>query len=264
VIPVRGRTRHRIRYAPTLLAPPCSRNLIGVLIWRNAPPMLVSHVCRFIYLKTIKTAGTSVELYFEPFCVDPKTWQGELHGRGELVSDYGIVGARGSEARFETGGVTWYNHMPASEATAKLPPEIWNSYYRFCVVRDPWDKVVSQFWYHLSPSDRTALSRCEFSAVRLALSNWLQTGRLPIDWQIYTLNGKLAVADTIRYENLLPDMERLCRRLEIPWQQRRLGRYKSGYRPRCESARDYFDDAAAMQIRAAFEWEFANLGYSPA
>ncbi|MCU1329217.1 MAG: hypothetical protein JWN34_4587 [Bryobacterales bacterium] len=224
--------------------------------------MLVSHVCRFIYLKTIKTAGTSAEIYFEPFCVDPKAWQGALHGRGELVSDFGIVGARGSEARSASGGVTWYNHMTASEAVARLSPEIWNSYYRFCLVRDPWDKVVSQFWYHLSPSRRAALSRGEFSIVRQALSNWLETGRLPLDRHIYTLNDKLAVDDTIRYENLVPDMERLCRRLGIPWQPRRLGMYKSGYRLRQELARDYFDDAAGAQIRTAFAWEFENLGYS--
>ena len=224
--------------------------------------MLVSHVCRFIYLKTIKTAGTSVEVYFEPFCIDPKAWQGELHGRGELVSEFGIVGARGSEGRPATSGITWYNHMPASEAAAKLPAEIWNSYYRFCIVRDPWDKVVSQFWYHLSPSERTALAGSAFSMVRSALGKWLETGRLPIDRQIYTLDGKLAVDEMIRYENLLPDMERLCRRLGIPWQPQRLGKYKSFYRPRQEPARDYFDDAAAVQIRAAFAWEFEYLGYS--
>ena len=30
--------------------------------------MLISHPKRFIYTKTVKTAGTSVEVYFEPWC----------------------------------------------------------------------------------------------------------------------------------------------------------------------------------------------------
>lgn len=230
---------------------------------KTAPPMLVSHVCRFIYLKTIKTAGTSVELYFEPFCVDPRSWRGDEHGRAELVSDFGIVGARDS-TRFATSAATWYNHMPAGAVAAKLPAEVWSTYCRFCVVRDPWDKVVSQFWYQQPPSDRTALSHAEFSAVRHAFGDWLKTGRLPIDRQIYTQNDELAVDYTVRYETLLADMERLCRRLAIPWQSQRFGRYKSGYRPRPELAREYFNTAAATRIRAAFAWEFKNLGYSEA
>ena len=49
--------------------------------------MLISHICRFIYLKTRKTAGTSVEIYFEPFCVDPKSYGGERHNTEPEVSE---------------------------------------------------------------------------------------------------------------------------------------------------------------------------------
>jgi hypothetical protein len=70
--------------------------------------MLISHVRQFIYLKTRKTAGTSVEIYFEPYCVDPRHYHGEEHERKGAVSDWGIVGAR-RQASLQT----WYNHMPA-------------------------------------------------------------------------------------------------------------------------------------------------------
>ncbi len=222
--------------------------------------MLVSHVCRFIYLKTIKTASTSVEMYFEPYCVDPAAWMGEEHERRELISDYGIVGARGA-AQFTPEHPTWYNHMPASELAAQLPAKVWDTYTRFCVVRNPWDKVVSQFWYHQTPSDRAALARGDFSTARQALTNWLKTGRLPLDRSVYTLGDDLAVQHTIRYENLLPEVEAMCRRLGIPWQPQRFGRYKSGYRPRPELARDYFDSAAAERIRELFAWEFRKFLY---
>jgi hypothetical protein len=70
--------------------------------------MLVSHEKKFIYIKTIKTAGTSVEMALQPCCM-PK---------GGVVTEWtdcsetktGIVGARGPNAHSQL----WWNHMPAS------------------------------------------------------------------------------------------------------------------------------------------------------
>ena len=36
--------------------------------------MLVSHARKFIYTKTLKTAGTSVEVFLEPYCRPPAKW----------------------------------------------------------------------------------------------------------------------------------------------------------------------------------------------
>lgn len=86
--------------------------------------MLVSHTHRFIYTKTVKTAGTSVEAYFEPLCMPPGTW--DLSGpREETVTETGIVGYRGP-TRPGTAPV-WYNHMPAAEIRTRLGSETWNA-----------------------------------------------------------------------------------------------------------------------------------------
>jgi hypothetical protein len=53
--------------------------------------MLVSHQRKFIYTKTVKTAGSSVESYFEPYCISPEEYP--LHRPGELhESEQGIIG----------------------------------------------------------------------------------------------------------------------------------------------------------------------------
>ena len=51
--------------------------------------MLVSHRYKFIYTKTRKTAGSSVESYFEPFCMPHGEWT-QRHLGEEYVSDVGI------------------------------------------------------------------------------------------------------------------------------------------------------------------------------
>ena len=58
--------------------------------------MLISHRKRFIYTKTVKTAGTSVESYFEPYCMREGEWSFS-HSRAEYVSEAGIVGIRTGE-----------------------------------------------------------------------------------------------------------------------------------------------------------------------
>jgi hypothetical protein len=45
--------------------------------------MLVSHQRKFIYTKTVKTAGSSVESYFEPYCISPEEYP--LHWPGGIA-----------------------------------------------------------------------------------------------------------------------------------------------------------------------------------
>jgi len=57
--------------------------------------MLVSHRKKFIYLKTKKTAGTSVEIYLERYCLPPDEPYVEAHHRPETITVDGVIGSRG-------------------------------------------------------------------------------------------------------------------------------------------------------------------------
>jgi hypothetical protein len=104
--------------------------------------MLISHKKQFIYTKTIKTAGTSVESYFEKFCMPEGDWE-FARTREEYVGKEGIIGYRGIEAR----GKKWRNHMSAIEIRNNIGKAIWDSYFKFCVIRNPFDKLVSRFFF---------------------------------------------------------------------------------------------------------------------
>jgi len=41
--------------------------------------MLVSHLKKFIFIKSMKTASTSVEVYFERYCVADQNWVPQHH-----------------------------------------------------------------------------------------------------------------------------------------------------------------------------------------
>ncbi len=220
--------------------------------------MLCSHGKKFVYLKTIKTAGTSVEIFFERFCCHSEGYQ-ERHNRNEYIGDAGIIGYRGADP----SGVTFYNHMPAREVREKLGSEIFDSYFKFCVVRNPFDKVVSMFWFQLPHEERERLTTAEFASVKDKFNAFvLKRDGLPVDRHVYVIDGAFVPDFYIRYENLLDDMRRVCERLKIDFTPSDLGQYKIGMRTRPENFREYYDAEGRAVVEEAFAYELEKFGYS--
>lgn len=103
--------------------------------------MIVSHRYRFIFLKTRKTAGTSIEVALSrlmgeadiitPIGREDEAVRSQLGYRGPqnfLVSPlrYGVEEWR--KLIFERHRTKFYNHIPAREAKRFLGDRIWNSY----------------------------------------------------------------------------------------------------------------------------------------
>ena len=103
--------------------------------------MLISHQYKFIFIKTVKTAGTSVEAFLEPFCCPP----GHIvqHWTPTIISDYGVVGQRWPQSDRNDFG--YYNHMPASKIRERCPQ--FDEYTRLTIVRDPYDRAISYFHF---------------------------------------------------------------------------------------------------------------------
>jgi hypothetical protein len=99
--------------------------------------LLISHPHKFIFIKTPKTAGTSVELLFERFCLpnETSTSNASEKGRPESVTEAGASASLN------------YNHMEASAVLGLRGQHIWDSYIKFSVVRNPFDQVVSYFLF---------------------------------------------------------------------------------------------------------------------
>lgn len=223
--------------------------------------MLVSHLKRFIYLKTVKTAGTSVEIFLERYC-RPEGTGAEHHATAEVISPAGIVGYRGPNP----AGSRFFNHMPAAQLRSELGAALWDSCFRFCVIRNPFDKAVSYWWFRLPDAERQQLQACDFSGVRSRFNADLASGalKLPIDRHIYRIGDETAVHAFIRYERLQEDLASVCRQLGIDRDVTELGQYKSGYRGRPERFAEYFDARSRALVQQAYAWELDHFGYEPA
>ena len=231
--------------------------------------MLLSYSHKFIFIKTVKTAGTSVEAFLEPYCCPP----GHIvkHWTPSLVSDYGVVGRRWPQNDREDYG--YYNHMPASDII-ELHPDFYE-YCRITSVRSPYDRAISMFHYSHSawrpvggiPLDEAIYlcSQGRQSELQELFLTFLRAS-FTDDKHLLTINDSLAVNRWIRYEHLQEDLEELVKYLQLPYQgqvSRTLPTFKQNRygRPEAPPLSSYLSRSAIDLINEICSWTFTTFGY---
>ena len=213
--------------------------------------MLISHRKKFIYTKTVKTAGTSVESYFEKYCMPEGEWE-FAHLRDEHVSEAGIIGYRG----FSRDQATWFNHMPARKIREKIGDATWNEYFKFCVIRDPFDKLVSRFYAWGTDSGKADVSIDTFR-------QWIRSESIVFDRNKYLIDEEPCIDYFIRYENLAEGVAEVCRKLDIPFEAESIPTLKIGNRNREIPLSDYYDDESIEIVARIYRFELETFGYTP-
>lgn len=101
--------------------------------------MIVSHSKKFIFTKPRKVAGTSIEVALSQFCgpddiITPNVSSDAIDQ--DSYTDY---------ARNYDG---FFNHMRPARIQAKIGSRVWNEYLVFSIVRNPWDMLVSRYFWN--------------------------------------------------------------------------------------------------------------------
>jgi hypothetical protein len=254
--------------------------------------LIISHSRRFIFVKTAKTGGTSLETFLARHCsaddiVTPVYPAHEGHcprnysivldrfrsyarerssndeGDGERPNA-GAAGDAAADASAEAAAdsaaeaaadsaVEWLEHLPASVLRTLFPDE-WERYFTFCVERNPWDKLVSGYHDHRHRTDDPELTFDRYFPIGLKMT----TGAAH-----YTDgDGRLIVDRVLRYEALEDELGDVCSLLGVPYDGRLAERAKDGYRPPADDYRRYFDDAQRRRVAKRFRWEIDHLGYA--
>jgi hypothetical protein len=176
--------------------------------------MILSHTYRFIFIHVAKTGGMSVREALEPFCVEPERFV--MRRPAKMIQD-----------RVNPLYQVWETlllHAKASDAKRELPPEIFDRYFKFVFVRNPWDWMVSMYHFVLREPD--APRHDEVKALG-SFDAW-------VEWAVSTPNpfpkgvsgvqsdmvtdaeGNLLVDFVGAYESLAEDFAEVARILGIP------------------------------------------------
>jgi len=148
--------------------------------------------------------------------------------------------------------------MPASSIRVQLGEALWSSYFKFCVVRNPYERAVSYFYYwraHLIESKPdTAPDPVQFE-------RWLEASGFPDDRQVYTIDGRVCMDRVIRYECLAEDLREICDRLAVAWEPGRLPSFKAGVRPSWATLEELYTPRSEEIVRNACAFELRAFGY---
>ena len=163
--------------------------------------VLVCHDKRFVFLKTSKTAGTSIEMLLEPFCAPPGHVPKEE--TPPIHSSHGIIGRRMLPARtpkiLHRRWNRWVHHMPASAVKKYLGPERWQAYSKITIVRNPFDRAASQFYW----KNRGVISRdTDLATQRRAFAEFLDSDRFKTDREIVFIGDNYVIDHAIRFEDM--------------------------------------------------------------
>jgi len=222
--------------------------------------MIISHKHKFIFLKTKKTAGTSIEMALSKFCGpdDILTPVAERYDKRRspnaqnyAVGEFPIRLTALPYLLFGWGKKRgFYDHAKARRVRGLIGRKVWNSYFKFSFERNPWERQVSLYHFRRSSSLKPA-SFEEFLAMRSARIN---------NAGVYALGGDIAVDFLGRYENLEDDFRKVLDILGLD-APTRLPCVNASKRASNRHYRDYYSEQTRNLISRWYRFEIEKLGY---
>jgi len=182
--------------------------------------MIISHKYRFIFIKTLKTAGTSLEIALSKFLGENDIVT-PLHKNDEdFRKSLGHVSAQNYHLKWPNWNKRDYKyffnnfrpHYFGGHASAKfikshISKEIWNSYYKFCFDRNPWDKIISlYYWQNRNHKVKPAFEKYFNQVDKRKLSNYRK----------YSVNNEVVVDKVYKFEDLKDSLIDIQKKLKLP------------------------------------------------
>jgi len=206
---------------------------------------MISHAHRCIFLHIPKTGGTSVEDAIWPPAAQrtpADLWMG-------FVDEF--------HNRYQTGGL---QHLLATQVRDAVGAPTFGAYFKFAVVRNPWDKAVSQFAFMQRREDlRRFIGMQADDSFKHYLAliarkphvQWLAQVRFVQDD-----DGQSLVDLIVRFETLQAGMQDVFTRLGLP--QAPLPHLKKGRRGPYQA---YYDAEAKDMVHALYQDDIRAFGY---
>lgn len=236
---------------------------------------IISHTHRMIFLRTRKTASTSIEYALLPhlsphdFISTSKgaepldhPWWRTTNRTTRLANEPELKEKLARFRRLRRFGI--YLHEPARGVRRAVRPAVWNEYIKIAVERHPYDRVISMWqWRTRQHEQRPSIDRFLrfLEQEKQAAVDWRGRGskwQLYSNWPIYAIGDEVVADQLIRWEDLAVELPKILAELGIHSIQ--LGRHKARNRDP-EATLDLLDDEARERIYRLYQREFETLGY---
>lgn len=230
---------------------------------------IVSHSRSFIFVCPRKVASTSLMISLTPLCTDEDVVVTDFLDKsfyGLDSTEFILPPVRNARSLIDldkmTGG---QRHIRPERIRETLGDRVWDEYFKFTVVRNPWDWFVSLYCWKLGGDwllqrrshHRSLLGflRSRYRLCRLEPNYLLGRHRANIEiilkrgWfdsflsdasAFYFMDGRPYADYHIRFEKLAQDYDEVCRRLRLP--RRPLAKTRDKTRDKTIEYREYYTD----------------------
>jgi len=211
---------------------------------------MINHQHKFIFIHIPKTGGTSVEMLFDRH-------NNELFGFEDINGNH-IENKKGIQMMLQDKSLhlKCLQHLTAVEIRDKYGEEIWNTYYKFTIVRNPWDLEVSKFTYFKTyrPDICERLGITSQPSFHKYVLN--QNGPIQLNFITDELNN-IMVNNIIRFENIQHGFDNVCKEIGIKPTQlpHELKSVRTHYR-------DYYNERTRRHVETIYSEDINNFEYT--
>ncbi|MEC4895501.1 MAG: sulfotransferase family 2 domain-containing protein [Oscillatoria sp. PMC 1051.18] len=216
--------------------------------------MLISYQKKFIFFHVTKAAGTSVKKALKPYSQEPEKFK--------IPRPAPTINNQPNPFYEMWLSALW--HAKARDAKKELSEEIYNKFYKFAFVRNPWDWQVS--YYHFILKETTHIRHElvksmsgfeEYLEWVIATKNPFPKGATKLQKDIITdYNGNIIVDFVGRYETLAADFNYVCQSLNLDVSLPHLN--KSTHR----DYKSYYTEKTKQLVAEHFQADIDLFGYT--
>ncbi|HEV2764341.1 MAG TPA: sulfotransferase family 2 domain-containing protein [Pyrinomonadaceae bacterium] len=168
--------------------------------------MRISYSHKFIFIHVYKVAGTSISVALQPYCYEPDRIRAN-----RLLKRLGVTPPVSHPEFHALDG-----HAGAAEVREALPPVVFNNFFKFAFVRNPWDWQVSLYEFALNRPghDQHSLFKSFGNFERYLEWRVKEDRHLQKDFLVDE-SGELLVDFVGRFERIEQDFETVCQRIGV-------------------------------------------------
>ncbi len=213
--------------------------------------MLISHSHKFIFIHIYKIAGTSIAESLSRYT------NTSLDNHSKIIRFLRSLGVHRLIPANKINKIRNARHATALDISNSLTPEIFDNYYKFAFVRNPWDWQVSLYHFALEDTSHHQHQLTKSFGNFEKYIEWRVDGNFILQKEFLTnKNGEMIVDFVGRFEQLSDDFEKVCNHLEIEnsmLPHRRSSSHKD--------YRTYYSDKTAGLVENAFKEDIEYFSY---